>query len=88
MQVELRRVGTPATVGPGVILDIILRDEINHASIGKLWYRHLCFQRGLDPIATYAELARRHDAPLLFPCQQHVGKRPVRDLRRHTGARA
>jgi len=47
------------------ILDIILRDEIGHVAIGNHWYRHLCTQRGLDPIATYAKLAETHRAPKL-----------------------
>lgn len=47
------------------ILDIILRDEIGHVAIGNHWYRVLCEQRGLDPIATYAELAERYNAPRL-----------------------
>ncbi|MFC4159291.1 ferritin-like domain-containing protein [Chitinimonas lacunae] len=47
------------------ILDIILRDEIGHVAIGNRWYRWLCEQRGLDPIATYAELAERYQAPKL-----------------------
>lgn len=47
------------------ILDIILRDEIGHVAIGNRWYRYLCEQRGLDPIATYAELAERYRAPKL-----------------------
>ena len=46
------------------ILDIILRDEIGHVTIGNRWYRYLCTQRGLDPIATYAELARQYNAPV------------------------
>jgi uncharacterized ferritin-like protein (DUF455 family) len=49
----------------GKILDIILRDEIGHVAIGNHWYNWLCQQRGLNPVATYAELARRHDAPRL-----------------------
>ncbi len=49
----------------GEILDIILRDEIGHVAIGNHWYRWLCTLRGLDPIATYAELALRHQAPRL-----------------------
>ena len=49
----------------GAILDIILRDEIGHVLAGNRWYRFLCEQRGLDPIATYAELAVRHQAPKL-----------------------
>jgi uncharacterized ferritin-like protein (DUF455 family) len=47
------------------ILDIILRDEIGHVAVGNRWYGELCAQRGLDPIATYAELAERHGAPRL-----------------------
>lgn len=45
------------------ILDVILRDEIGHVAIGNRWYRHLCAQRALDPVATYAELAQAHGAP-------------------------
>ncbi|MCD0502276.1 ferritin-like domain-containing protein [Bordetella petrii] len=47
------------------ILDIILRDEIGHVAIGNHWFRHLCAQRGLDPLDCYAELARQYGAPRL-----------------------
>ncbi|WP_459617919.1 ferritin-like domain-containing protein [Bordetella sp. 2513F-2] len=47
------------------ILEIILRDEIGHVAIGNHWYREGCRQRGLDPVATYAQLAQRHGAPRL-----------------------
>ena len=47
-------------VGP--ILDIILRDEIGHVSIGNRWFNHLCAQRGLEPGATYAALLAEHNA--------------------------
>ncbi len=47
----------------GEILDIILRDEIGHVAVGNHWYRWLCARRGLDPLASYAELARAHGAP-------------------------
>jgi uncharacterized ferritin-like protein (DUF455 family) len=47
------------------ILDIILRDEIGHVAIGNRWYRVLCDQRGLDPIAAYTDLAQRYQAPVL-----------------------
>ncbi len=47
------------------ILDIILRDEIGHVAIGNRWYGWLCEQRGLDPLATYAQLAAAHKAPPL-----------------------
>jgi len=47
------------------IIDIILRDEVGHVAIGNRWYRWLCVQRGLDPVATYAELAAHYRAPRL-----------------------
>jgi len=49
----------------GAILDIILRDEIGHVAVGNRWYRALCSERALDPIATYAALAERYRAPRL-----------------------
>jgi uncharacterized ferritin-like protein (DUF455 family) len=45
------------------ILDIILRDEIGHVAVGNHWYRRLCAQRGLEPVATQARLAALHQAP-------------------------
>ena len=36
-----------------------------HVAIGNRWYRYLCEQRQLDPVATYAALAQRYQAPLL-----------------------
>lgn len=47
------------------ILDIILRDEIGHVAVGNRWYRHVCRERGLEPVATYADLQARHEAPRL-----------------------
>ena len=47
------------------ILDIIFRDEIGHVEIGNRWYNYLCDQRSLEPRATYAELARQYEAPVL-----------------------
>lgn len=47
----------------GEILDIILRDEIGHVYIGNHWYRWLCGQRSIDPIATYAALVETYKAP-------------------------
>jgi uncharacterized ferritin-like protein (DUF455 family) len=49
----------------GEILDLILREEIGHVAIGNHWYRAVCAERGLDPIAAYAELAQRYGAPRL-----------------------
>ena len=47
----------------GEILDVILRDEIGHVAVGNRWYRHVCANRGLDPVATFVELAVQHGAP-------------------------
>ncbi|QYF92691.1 ferritin-like domain-containing protein [Massilia sp. PAMC28688] len=47
------------------ILDIILRDEVGHVEVGNRWYTHLCQERGLEPRATYADLAVRYEAPLM-----------------------
>jgi uncharacterized ferritin-like protein (DUF455 family) len=47
------------------ILDIILRDEIGHVAVGNHWFNWLCERQGLEPLATYAELALRHEAPRL-----------------------
>jgi uncharacterized ferritin-like protein (DUF455 family) len=47
------------------ILDVILRDEIGHVAIGNRWFRWLCAERGLDPVAAYDSLAAAHGAPRL-----------------------
>ena len=65
MQAKLRRVGTPQAGRAVEILDIILRDEIGHVAIGNFWYRFVCRQRELDPLATYALLAAQYGAPRL-----------------------
>lgn len=49
----------------GAILDVILHEEIGHVAVGNRWYRYLCAKRGLDPVATYAELSERYKAPHL-----------------------
>lgn len=45
------------------ILDIILRDEIGHVAIGNHWFNWLCELRDLEPIGTYAALAKQYEAP-------------------------
>lgn len=47
------------------ILDIILRDEVGHVALGNYWYRWLCEQQQLDPVALYPGMAERYDAPRL-----------------------
>jgi uncharacterized ferritin-like protein (DUF455 family) len=36
-------------------------------AIGNHWYRWLCERDGHDPVALYAELTVRHQAPRLRP---------------------
>lgn len=62
LRAKLAQAGDLAAAG---ILDITLQDEIGHVEIGNRWYRYLCAQRGLEPRATYFELARRYEAPVL-----------------------
>jgi uncharacterized ferritin-like protein (DUF455 family) len=52
-------------VRAGEILDVILADEVGHVAIGNHWYGWLCQARGLEPVATYAALARHYHAPRL-----------------------
>jgi uncharacterized ferritin-like protein (DUF455 family) len=65
IQAKLRRVATPDALAACTILDLILRDEIGHVAIGNRWYRWLCERDGLDPVAHYRVLYRRHEAPRL-----------------------
>jgi uncharacterized ferritin-like protein (DUF455 family) len=67
IQAKLRAVGSPAALRAVEILDIILRDEIGHVAIGNRWYRWLCAREGLDPVAHYAQLCRRYEAPRPYP---------------------
>jgi len=62
MRDKLLAVGDTAAAA---IIGIILRDEIRHVAVGNFWYRQVCSERELDPIATYATLAARYDAPRL-----------------------
>jgi uncharacterized ferritin-like protein (DUF455 family) len=52
-------------MGAAVILDRILQDEVGHVLIGNRWYGWLCAQRGLEPVATYAALAKEFKAPVM-----------------------
>ena len=67
IQAKLKRVNTPDALAAIDILDIILRDEVGHVGIGNRWYGWLCERDGLDPLAHYRLLYRRHEAPRLRP---------------------
>lgn len=57
-------VGDTAAVA---ILTTIARDEVAHVRIGTDWYRHLCVQRGIDPLTTFQTLLRVYNAPRVRP---------------------
>ena len=56
------------------ILDVILRDEVGHVAIGNRWYASLCAQRGLDPVAEFAALSLRYNAPKVRPPFNREGR--------------
>ncbi len=49
------------------ILQIILRDEIEHVAIGNRWFTHLCESRGFIPSAQFMKLQMDYRAPKLKP---------------------
>jgi len=49
------------------ILQIILADEIGHVAIGQQWFAHIATARGLDPIASFHTLVRKHYRGRLKP---------------------
>jgi uncharacterized ferritin-like protein (DUF455 family) len=71
LQAKFRRAGDLRAVE---ILDVILRDEVGHVAIGNRWYRWLCERDGHDPVARYAVLAARYQAPRLRPPYNHAAR--------------
>ncbi len=74
IQERLRAVGSPMALRAADVLEIILRDEVGHVAIGNHWYRWLCAREGLDPVAHYAMLVQRYDAPRLHPPFNRVAR--------------
>jgi uncharacterized ferritin-like protein (DUF455 family) len=72
LQAKFARAGDARAVE---ILGIILRDEVGHVAVGNRWYRWLCERAGLDPVAAYAELTVRYQAPRLRPPFNHEARR-------------
>ena len=63
IQARLRAIGAPRALQAAALLDTILHDEIGHVATGNRWDHWLCQRDGLDPVAFYAEVAKRHKAP-------------------------
>jgi len=47
------------------ILDVILRDEIGHVSVGNRWFKWLCAKHNRLPVPAFRELAAQYEAPKL-----------------------
>jgi uncharacterized ferritin-like protein (DUF455 family) len=62
IQEKLNQANDPQTAA---ILQIILNDEIGHVEIGNRWFNYLCEKDQLNPIAAYAELVKKYEAPKL-----------------------
>ncbi len=54
---KLEMVGDHETV---LILQRILREEVDHVRIGNDWFRWVCEQRGLAPLIVFKELLYKH----------------------------
>lgn len=61
---RLREVGDQPTAA---ILGVILDEEVRHVAVGTRWYRYLCAQRGVDPLATFRALIVEHRVRLQPP---------------------
>lgn len=76
MMRRLREVGDTATAA---ILQVILDEEVAHVAIGTRWFRHLCAQRGLEPVSTFRALLAEHgvrlQAPFNWPAREAAGFR-------------
>jgi len=75
---RLSGVGDTAAVA---ILDVILREEVDHVRIGNHWYARLCQARGLEPVAHWESLAARHAVarphpPFNVPARLQAGFMP------------
>jgi uncharacterized ferritin-like protein (DUF455 family) len=75
IQHKLRNVGTPDALAAVDILHVILREEVGHVAIGNHWYGWLCEREGLDPVAHYAVLVQRHEAPRPKPPLNEAARR-------------
>ncbi len=62
LRAKLAQAGDSEAAG---ILDILLRDEVGHVTIGNYWFNYLCEQKGLEPLSTFEQLCQEYAAPKL-----------------------
>lgn len=63
----IRRLDEVGDADTAAVLRVILHEEVRHVAIGTRWYRYLCAQRGLDPLATFRALLAEHRVRLQPP---------------------
>ena len=57
------------------ILELILREEIGHVTIGTHWFNYLCEQRGVDSLSTFKDLLNNYfDGELRGPFHTQARK--------------
>ena len=56
------------------VLQVVYDEEIGHVAAGKRWFDHLCAKRGLEPVATWQALVRRHFKGRLKPPFNEAGR--------------
>ncbi len=77
----IRRLDEVGDAETAAVLRIILHEEVRHVAIGTRWYRHLCLQRDIDPLATFRALLVEHrvrlQPPYNWPARSEAGFDPA-----------
>jgi uncharacterized ferritin-like protein (DUF455 family) len=76
----IERLRAAADDSSAAILVRILQDEIGHVEIGSRWFRHVCHERGLDPVLTFGNLLSEYQLgpvrkPMNIPARRQAGFR-------------
>lgn len=72
MMEKLRKSGDLRAVE---ILELILREEIGHVTVGTRWFNYLCDQRGVDSLTTFKDLLENYfDGELRGPFHTEARK--------------
>jgi uncharacterized ferritin-like protein (DUF455 family) len=72
---RLTQAGDDEAVG---VLEVIYAEEVGHVAAGTRWFRFLCGQRGLEPVATFFDLLSRYfphglSGPYNLPARRQAG---------------
>lgn len=77
----IRRLDEVGDADTAAVLRVILDEEVRHVEIGTRWYRHLCAQRGVDPLTTFRALLVEHrvrlQPPYNWPARRSAGFLPA-----------